>query len=109
MSDRWFIMNTRTRHSERKPSEYYSPSDSTLIFIQVTDNYGRKRNVIAAQTYGITEVEKALKMIGERVLLTNDTGMGHRDMGEGEVIAVETPRGLVGRKELNAVGFWVFK
>ena len=107
-----YIMNTKTRLNSDKvfagtdKNEYLDTASCTLVFIRRDGGA-----VIAAQTYGDFDSTVAYYPVGSKQELVNDTGLGHRAMGRGEVVAVQQGAKLKGDPsgKYASVPLYVFK
>jgi len=101
-----YAMNTRERVSTESPSEnkYGHSLDGGVTFVYLRSNAGAGAFKVWA-TYGDPQL-----VIGERVEMINDTGLGHRSMPDHVVVAIMMKTGIGGKLPAQRkIPLWVAK
>lgn len=101
-----YAMNTRTKVFTDDPSdnEFGHTLDGGCTFVYLASTNGGATKVWV--TYGGFHYG-----VGERVQMTNDTGLGHRSMPDHIVVAILSQAGLVGEIPTGKrkIALWVAK
>ena len=100
-----YAMNTRTKVSTNNPSDNefgHTLDGCTFVYLRSTAGNGA---VKVWSTYGDPQL-----VIGQRVEMINDTGLGHRWMPDHVVVAVMTKTGVGGKLPAQKkISYWVAK
>jgi hypothetical protein len=101
-----YAMNTRTRVSTDDPSsnDFGHTLDGGVTFVYLRSTTGAGAFKVWA-TYGDPGL-----VIGQRVDMINDTGLGHRWMADHVVVAIMTKTGIGGKLPASRkIALWVAK
>lgn len=103
MASTLYLMNTQTRVATTDPqANEFGHDEATFIYLVLAET-GRSPKVMA--TYGTDE------RVGEVRSCIQDTGLGHRQMPDHRVVAVQHADGTVEgvRPTTQRLPFWVAK
>lgn len=98
-----YAMNTRTMVPTDSPMTNDFGHEAGCTFVYLRNPNGKFKVWV---TYGDPQL-----VVGQRVEMTNDTGLGHRSMPDHVVVAVMNADGNVGGKlpEQRKIALWVAK